>query len=46
MRNLELRMEKYRSKKALSLIPSKKGRIFDIGAERKTGREAQRIDDS
>ena len=33
-----------RSKKALSLIPSRKGRIFDIGAERKSGREARRID--
>ncbi len=26
------------------LTPSKKGRIFDIGAERKSGREARRID--
>ena len=28
----------------LSFIPSRKGRIFDIGAERKSGREARRID--
>jgi len=28
----------------LLLTPSRKGRIFDIGAERKSGREARRID--
>ena len=32
------------SKKGPIFDPSKKGRIFDIGAERKSGREARRID--
>jgi len=27
------------------LTPSRKGRIFDIGAEHQSGREARRIDD-
>jgi len=32
------------SKAGRIYVPSKEGRIFDIGAERKSGREARRID--